>query len=76
MVRHKICFNGEMWLIIPELSLLLLLIWSSGEEGEAGHILVWFGSHWCWYCCQLWHDISTTIFLGLQSTVELQWLEH
>ena len=29
MVGHKICFYGEMWLIIPELSLLLLLIWSS-----------------------------------------------
>ena len=30
MVGHKICFYGEMWLIIPELS-LLLLIWSSGR---------------------------------------------
>ena len=29
MMGHKICFYGEMWLIIPELSLLLPLIWSS-----------------------------------------------
>ena len=26
---HKICFNGEIWLIIPKLSLLPLLIWST-----------------------------------------------
>ena len=25
----KICFYGEIWSIIPKLSLLLLLIWSS-----------------------------------------------
>ena len=29
MVGHKICFYGEMWLIIPKLSLLPLLIWST-----------------------------------------------
>ena len=29
MVGHKKCFYGEMWLIIPELSMLLFLIWSS-----------------------------------------------
>ena len=28
MMDHKICFYGEMWLIIPKLSLLPLLIWS------------------------------------------------
>ena len=27
---HKICFYEEIWLIIPKLSLLLLLIWSTG----------------------------------------------
>ena len=26
---HKICFCGEIWLIIPKLSLLILLIWST-----------------------------------------------
>ena len=29
MMGHKICFDGEIWLIIPKLSLLLLLIWST-----------------------------------------------
>ena len=29
MMGHKIYFDGEMWLIIPKLSLLLLLILSS-----------------------------------------------
>ena len=29
MMGHKIYFDGKMWLIIPKLSLLLLLIWSS-----------------------------------------------
>ena len=28
MMDHKICFNGEIWIIIPKLSLLPLLIWS------------------------------------------------
>ena len=30
MMGHKICFYGEILLIIPKLSLLLLLIWSTG----------------------------------------------
>ena len=29
MMGHKICFYGVMWLIIPILSPLLLLIWST-----------------------------------------------
>ena len=29
MMGHKICFHGEIWLIIPKLSLLSLLIWST-----------------------------------------------
>ena len=29
MMGHKICFCGEIWLIIPKLSLLSLLIWST-----------------------------------------------
>ena len=29
---HKICFNGEISLIIPKLSLLPLLIWSTGVD--------------------------------------------
>ena len=28
MMAYKICFSGEIWIIIPKLSLLLLLIWS------------------------------------------------
>ena len=29
MMGHKICLNKEIWLIIPKLSLLPLLIWST-----------------------------------------------
>ena len=29
MMGHKICFHGEIWLIIPKLSLLTLLIRST-----------------------------------------------
>ena len=29
MMGRKICFYGEMWLIIPKLFLLTLLIWST-----------------------------------------------
>ena len=29
MMGHKICFYGELWLLIPKLSLLPLLIWST-----------------------------------------------
>ena len=29
MMCHKICFYGDIWIIIPKLSLLLLLIWST-----------------------------------------------
>ena len=29
MMGHKICFYGEIWLIIPKLSLLPLLMWST-----------------------------------------------
>ena len=32
MMGHKICFNGKIWKIIPKLSLLPLLIWSTGKE--------------------------------------------
>ena len=30
MMGDKICFYDEKWIIIPKLSLLLLLIWSTG----------------------------------------------
>ena len=36
MMGHKICFYGEMWLIIPKLSLLLLLIWSTADLQTTG----------------------------------------
>ena len=29
MMGHKMCSNGTIWKIIPKLSLLLLLIWST-----------------------------------------------
>ena len=29
MMGHKICFCEEIWIIIPKLTLLLLLIWST-----------------------------------------------
>ena len=29
MMGHKICLNGKIWKIIPKLSLLPLLIWST-----------------------------------------------
>ena len=29
MMGHKICLNGEIWQIIPKLSLLPLFIWST-----------------------------------------------
>ena len=31
---HKICFYAEIWLIITELSLLPLLIWSTVASGN------------------------------------------
>ena len=36
MMGHKICFDGEIWLIIPKLSLLLHLIWSNVKIHEIG----------------------------------------
>ena len=43
MRGHKICFNGEMWIIIPKLSMLPLLIWSTGNlhfiEDQSDHNL-------------------------------------
>ena len=29
MMGHKICFYGEIWLIISQLSLLSLLVWTT-----------------------------------------------
>ena len=37
MRGHEICFYGELWLIIPKLSLFPLLIWSS-EITQAGNM--------------------------------------
>ena len=40
MMGHKICFYGKIWLIIPKLSLLPLLIWSTAYTFQyyvAGH---------------------------------------
>ena len=41
MVGHKICLYGEIWLIIPKLSVLPLLIWSTDLEIEGSLKLVW-----------------------------------
>ena len=35
MMGHNIYFYGEIWLIIPKLSLLPLLIWSTDASGSA-----------------------------------------
>ena len=37
MMGHKICFYGEIWIIIPKLSLLPLLIWSTGKSSLPGN---------------------------------------
>ena len=34
MMGHKICFYEEIWIIIPTLSLLLLLIWSTAKDSR------------------------------------------
>ena len=40
MMGHKICFNGKIWKIIPKLSPLSLLIWSTdGISLELPHLL-------------------------------------
>ena len=54
MMGYKICFNGEIWIIIPKLFLFPLLIWSTeilvqnnqgnvyalnGDEGQPDQIL-------------------------------------
>ena len=35
MKGHNICFKGVMWKIIPKLSLVPLLIWSTGHSFES-----------------------------------------
>ena len=42
MMGHKICFYGQIRLIIPKLSLLPLLIWSTGLSGRATVLLLQF----------------------------------
>ena len=42
MVGHKICFYREMWLIIPKLSLLFLLTWSSDMSMPVEHLCRFF----------------------------------
>ena len=49
MMDHKICFKGVIWKIIPLLSLLPFLTWSTGQSNmphkpEGGHC--WFGMAW------------------------------
>ena len=47
MMGYKICFYGEMWIIIPKLSLLLLLIWSTGSHvRQLGHLHHAFFALW------------------------------
>ena len=36
MMGHKICFYGDIWVIIPKLSLLLLLIWRTAPLKNEG----------------------------------------
>ena len=41
MMGHKICFYGDIWPIIPILSVLLLRIWSTGWDfADSAEIIV------------------------------------
>ena len=40
MMGQNLCFYGEIWLTIPELSLLPLLIWSTGLRKTVLTILI------------------------------------
>ena len=43
MMGHKICFYGDIWLIIPKLSLLPLLLWSSVSDAVVIKVLQLLG---------------------------------
>ena len=46
MMGHKICFYGEIWLIIPKLSLLPFHIWSIDfREHKVGGDKLFIPSH-------------------------------
>ena len=61
MIGHKIYFYGEIWLIIPKLSLLPLLIWSTEVSLER----------------KILHDYNQIHFLKRRSgTPEAQWVKH
>ena len=48
MMGHKICFYGNIWIIIPNLSLLLLLIWSTDQLKEP-----WPYVESTWFCASI-----------------------
>ena len=53
MMDHKISSDGEMWLIIPKLSLLPLLIWTTAILS----LFTFSLEHktWCAFCsCCMW----------------------
>ena len=50
MMGHKICFYGEIWLIIPKLSLLPLLIWSIGHVVVVVALLFYVHGQHLWSC--------------------------
>ena len=55
MMGHIICFYREMWLIIPKLSLLPLLIWSTGVAVfGTWHVFPLLYLAWAW--CSLFTE--------------------
>ena len=43
MMRHSICFYGVEGLINPKLSLLLLLVWSTGNSCQMAYLYMYVG---------------------------------
>ena len=40
MMGLKICFNGKIWRIIPKLSQIPILIWSTGQKNKKRSVTV------------------------------------
>ena len=64
---HKICFNAEIWLIIPKLSLLPFTIWSTGFKSNFDVKLYKTDLH----ICGNFGRVNCLIIKYIQS--ELQW---
>ena len=62
MMGHKICFYEEIWIIIPELSLITLLIWSTDK------LCIRFSGGLC-FPPLFWHNMLT---VKIQQSVACQ----